>query len=87
MQYCADLCKKPETVKAIYIYASESSHYALSENDMIYRGWATDKEILAIKISKNVVSAEILHNSLTSNPNIDETVSHSIINNTFSESA
>ena len=50
MQFCADLCKKPEPVKAIYIYASESSHYTLSENDIVYRGWATVNEILAIKI-------------------------------------
>ena len=50
MQFCADLCKKPEPVKAIYIYASESSLYTLSENDIVYRGWATANEILAIKI-------------------------------------
>ena len=33
LQSCADLSKKPKSVKAIYIYASESSHYTLSEND------------------------------------------------------
>ena len=32
LQFCADLSKKPKSVKAIYIYASESSHYTLSEN-------------------------------------------------------
>ena len=37
-QFCADLIKKPKSVRAIYIYASESSHYTLSENDMVYRG-------------------------------------------------
>ena len=36
--FFADLCKKPESAKAMYIYASESSHYTLSENDMVYRG-------------------------------------------------
>ena len=35
---CTDLSKKPKSVKAIYIYASESSHCTLSENDMVYRG-------------------------------------------------
>ena len=39
LQFCADLIsKKPEPVKAIYTYASEISHYTLSENDMVYRG-------------------------------------------------
>ena len=31
LQFCADLSKKSRSVKAIYIYASESSHYILSE--------------------------------------------------------
>ena len=34
LQFCADLSKKSKSVKAIYIYASESSHYTLSENVM-----------------------------------------------------
>ena len=38
LQFCADLSKKSKSVKAIYIYASESSHYTLSENGMVYRG-------------------------------------------------
>ena len=38
LQFCADLCKKSKSIKAIYIYASESSHYTLSENAMVYRG-------------------------------------------------
>ena len=37
LQFSADLCKKLEPVKTIYIYASESSHYTLSENDIVYR--------------------------------------------------
>ena len=36
-QFCADLRKKCKSVKAIYIYAAESSHYTLSENDMVYK--------------------------------------------------
>ena len=39
LQFCADiLCKKSKSVKAIFIYASKSSHYTLSENAMVYRG-------------------------------------------------
>ena len=37
LQFCADLSKKSKSVKAIYIYASESSHYTLSENAMVYK--------------------------------------------------
>ena len=33
-----DLSKKSKPVKAIYIYASECSHYTLSERGMVYRG-------------------------------------------------
>ena len=29
---------RPKSTKAIYIYASESSHHTLSENDMVYKG-------------------------------------------------
>ena len=46
LQFCADLSKKSKSVKAIYIYASERSHYTLSENAMVYRVWATVHEKL-----------------------------------------
>ena len=36
LQFCADLSKK--SVELIYIYASESSHYTLSENVMVCSG-------------------------------------------------
>ena len=38
LQFCADLSKKSKSVKAIYIYACESSRYTLSENGMVYWG-------------------------------------------------
>ena len=38
LQFCADPSKKPKSVKTIYIYGPESSHYTLSGNDMVYRG-------------------------------------------------
>ena len=37
LKFCADFSKKSRSVKPIYIYASESSHYILSENGMVYR--------------------------------------------------
>ena len=37
LQFFVDLNIKPKSIKAIYIYAFESSHYTLSENDMLYR--------------------------------------------------
>ena len=33
LQFCADLSKKSKSVKTIYLHASESCHYALSENN------------------------------------------------------
>ena len=38
LQFCADLSKNYKSAEAIYTYASESSHYTLSENAMVYRG-------------------------------------------------
>ena len=36
LQFCADLSKKSKSIKEIYIYASQRSRYALSENDIVY---------------------------------------------------
>ena len=36
LQFCADLSKKSKSIKAIYIYASKISRYALSENGIVY---------------------------------------------------
>ena len=36
LQFCADLTKKSKSIKAVYIYASERSRYALSENGTVY---------------------------------------------------
>ena len=33
-QICADLSKKPKSIKAIYFYPSERPHHALSENSI-----------------------------------------------------
>ena len=36
LQFCADICKKFESTKAFYIYASDKSRYTLSENGIVY---------------------------------------------------
>ena len=36
LQFCADRSKKSKSNKTIYIYASERSQYALSENGIVY---------------------------------------------------
>ena len=58
LQFFADHSQKPESDKAIYIYESETSYYSLSENDMVYRGLSTVHEILAIKISKTMLTQQ-----------------------------
>ena len=58
LQFCADLSKKPKSVKTIYVHAFESSHYILSKNYMAYRVWATVLEILAIKIPKKMLTQQ-----------------------------
>ena len=36
IKVCADLSKTSKSIKAIYIYASKRSRYALSENGIVY---------------------------------------------------
>ena len=38
LQFCPELSNKSKSVKAMHIYACESSHYTLSENDTVYTG-------------------------------------------------
>ena len=38
LQFCADLSKKSKSSKAIYIYASQTTRYAFSENGVVYCG-------------------------------------------------
>ena len=38
LKFYADLSMKTKSIKAINIYASESSYYTLSKKDMFYRG-------------------------------------------------
>ena len=46
LQFNADLSNKFKSVKAVYIYASERSRYALSENDFVHYSMSTVSEIL-----------------------------------------
>ena len=36
LQFCADFSKKSKSIKVIYIYASERSCYAISEDGIVY---------------------------------------------------
>ena len=38
LKICADLSKKPKSIKRIYFYPSERPPHALSENSIFYRG-------------------------------------------------
>ena len=60
LEFGADLSQKPKSIKAIYIYTSESSYYSLSENDMVYGGWSHRSwDINNLNIKKDAESAEI----------------------------
>ena len=73
LQFCADLSKKSKSVEAIYIYASESSHYSLVENAMIYSGLRHRLWDIAIKISKKMLTEQkFVKNSSTSNTHTSE---------------
>ena len=47
--FCSDLSKKSKSVKAIYLYASESSRYVISENGIIML-WLTVLEMLGFEV-------------------------------------
>ena len=36
LQFCADFSKESKSIRAVYIYASERSRYAFSENGIVY---------------------------------------------------
>ena len=73
-----------KSIEAIYIYASESSHYTLSENAMVYRCLSHCLWELVIKIwKKMLIQQRYNKNSSTSYTNISKTVIHSLINNTI----
>ena len=58
LQICADLSKKPKSIKAIYFYPSERFHHALSENSIFIGVRAIIHKILNNKVSKNVLTQQ-----------------------------
>ena len=67
LQICANLRKKPKSIKAIYFYPCKRPHHALLENIIFQIGIRdTVHEILKNKISKTSTdSAEISSNLST----------------------
>ena len=62
VQFCADLSNKSQSIKAIYIYASKRSCYALLENGIVYYAMLTVSEILGFirRISLNFFCVSIV---------------------------
>ena len=58
LQICADLSKKPKSIKAIYFYPSERFYHALSENSIFIGVRAIIHKILNNKISINVMTQQ-----------------------------
>ena len=61
---CVDLNKKSKSVKAIYIYTSESSHYTVSEMVWFISFWAIVCVILTIKISGKMLIQQKFNKTL-----------------------
>ena len=56
--FCADFSKKPKSVKAIYIFHLKVLTTFFQKMIWFIRVWATLYEILAIKISKNMLTQQ-----------------------------
>ena len=72
-EICAYFSKKSKSFKTIYLCTRESTHYTISENGITVFSW----DIKGQNIQKDA-NWEIWQNLSTSNPNISETVIHSI---------
>ena len=44
LQICPGIIKKSKSIKAIYLYPSERLHYALSRNNIFYRGLSNNSQ-------------------------------------------
>ena len=82
---CADLSKKSKSIITIYLCASESTYYIISESDIKpFQKWfigvrVTAHEILRIRIFKKMLTRQKLDKIfLLQTLNISEAVSHSI---------
>ena len=70
---CAYFSKKSKSFKTFYLCTRESTHYTISKNGIKVFSW----DIKDQNIQKDA-NSEIWQNLSTSNPNISETVMHSI---------
>ena len=70
LRICVELSKKSKSIKAIFLYPSERSHYALSENSMFHRGLSNSSRDIEDWNIKKYADSEIWRNSSTSNANI-----------------
>ena len=81
LQFCADHSQKFMSIKGIYIYASERSRYALSENGSVYMLWLTVSEILVFEVEKFWSWDSIFFGILIANISwtvVQTTINHSI---------
>ena len=70
LQNCADLSNKSKSIRAIYIYASERSRCALSENGIIYYAMTYcfgDIKVCSQKLLLNFCSVSIFFDNLIAN--------------------
>ena len=84
LQFCADLSKKSKSIKATYIYASETSRYALSENGIVYYAMTYcfgDISVWSRRILLNFCWVSIFFNILI--VNISWTVTQTPINHSI----
>ena len=84
LQFCADLSKKSKSIKAIYIYASETPRYALSENGIVYYAMTFcfgDISVWTKRILLNFCWFSIFFDILIAN--ISWTVTQTTINNSI----
>ena len=81
LQFCPDFSKKPKSVKATYIYASERPRYALSENGIVYCAMTWDISVWSWIILWNFCWVSIFFNILITN--ISWTVAQTPINHSI----
>ena len=81
LQFCPDFTKKPKSVKATYIYASERPRYALSENGIVYCAMTWDISVWSWIILLNFCWVSIFFDILITN--ISWTVAQTPINHSI----
>ena len=89
LQFCADFSKKPKSIQTIYILHLKVLITHFQKMIWFIGVWAIVYEILAIKVSKKMLTQPKLKKKLTSKLNISQIVIHKNYNKQllFSESA